>query len=321
MTENKTQINSKHKDRLFRFIFGSPERREYTLSLYNALNGSSYTDQDDFEFTTIDDVIYMGMKNDISFMIGTEMPLYEHQSTYNPNMPVRGLMYYGRLYDQWFSMNHKNRFGKNLIKIPTPQYVVFYNGIDQHEDREILKLSDAFMSEDKPDGYEWTAIMINVNEGHNKELLDNCKILQEYAAFINLVRKYIRIYGKKVGIDKAVDECIMNDILKDILVKNKSEVVGMCLTEYDEVEQRQFDREEGRLKRRLEGRLEGREEGEELKLIKQICKKIVKKKTPEEIAEDLDEDYSEIKIIYDEALKHAPEYEAQDIYSALHDGI
>lgn len=84
----------------------------------------------------------------------------------------------------------------------------------------------------------------------------------------------------------------------------------MCLTEYDEVEQREFDREEGR------------EEGEELKLIKQICKKIVKKKkTPEEIAEDLDEDYSEIKIIYDEALKHAPEYEAQDIYSALHDGI
>ena len=174
MTENKTQINSEHKDRLFRFIFGSPERR---------------------------------------------------------------------VYDQWFSMNHKNRFGKNLIKIPTPQYVVFYNGIDQHEDREILKLSDAFMSEDKPDGYEWTAIMINVNEGHNKELLDNCKILQEYAAFINLVRKYIHIYGKKAGIDKAVDECIMNDILKDILVKNKSEVVGMCLTEYDEVEQREFDRE------------------------------------------------------------------------------
>ena len=101
----------------------------------------------------------------------------------------------------------------------------------------------------------------------------------------------------------------MNNILEDILVKNKSEVVGMCLTEYDEVEQRQFDREEGR------------EEGEELKLIKQICKKIVKKKTPEEIAEDLDEDYSMIKIIYDEALKHAPEYEAQDIYSALHAGV
>ena len=132
-------------------------------------------------------------------------------------------MYYGKLYDQWFSMNHKNRFGKNLIKIPTPQYVVFYNGIDQHEDREILKLSDAFMSEDKPDGYEWTAIMINVNEGHNKELLDNCKILQEYAAFINLVRKYIHKYGKKAGIDKAVDECIKNGILTDILVKNKSE--------------------------------------------------------------------------------------------------
>ena len=109
----------------------------------------------------------------------------------------------------------------------------------------------------------------------------------------------------------------------DLSVMKKGEsrlstrLVGMCLTEYDEVEQREFDREEGR----LEGRLEGREEGEELKLIKQICKKIVKKKTPEEIAEDLDEDYPEIKIIYDEALRHAPEYEAQDIYSALHDGI
>ena len=101
----------------------------------------------------------------------------------------------------------------------------------------------------------------------------------------------------------------------DLSVMKKGEsrlstrLVGMCLTEYDEVEQRQFDREEGR------------EEGEELKLIKMICKKILKNKTPEEIAEDLDEDYPEIKIIYDEALRHAPEYEAQDIYSALHDGI
>lgn len=96
-------------------------------------------------------------------------------------------------------------------------------------------------------------------------------------------------------------------------------LIGMCLTEYDEVEQREFDREEGREEGRIEGRIEGREQGEELKLIKLICKKIAKNKTPEEIAEDLEEDYSEIKIIYDEALKHAPEYEAQDIYGALHD--
>ena len=139
-----SNVNKEYKDRLFRFLFGREENKEYALSLYNALNGTSYTNADELEFTTIEDVVYMGMKNDVSFMIQNFMPLYEHQSSFNPNMPLRGLMYFGKLYDRYMEKNHFNRYGKILIKIPTPQYIVFYNGLEEHEEKEILRLSDAF---------------------------------------------------------------------------------------------------------------------------------------------------------------------------------
>lgn len=99
------QTNSKHKDRLFRFIFGNPEHKEWTLSLYNAINGSNYTNPEDIEFNTIDDIIYMGMKNDVSFLIMHVMNLREHQSSLNPNMPIRFFLHAGQLYDKYMTDN------------------------------------------------------------------------------------------------------------------------------------------------------------------------------------------------------------------------
>ena len=114
--------NREYKDRLFKFIFGrdTQESREWLLSLYNALNGTDYTDTSDLKFTTIENIIYVTMKNDVSFLIGDEINLYEQQSTFNPNLPLRGLMYFSQLYQMMLSEQGKDLFGHSLVKIPTP---------------------------------------------------------------------------------------------------------------------------------------------------------------------------------------------------------
>ena len=139
-------INTKHKDRLFCFLFGREENKKWTLSLYNAVNRSSHTDPDSIRITTMEDVLYMGMKNDASFIITDIMSIYEQQATYNPNMPVRELMYAAKLYDKYIHENKLNIYGDTLIALPIPKLVVFYNVQDNCGDR-VLELKDAFQAE------------------------------------------------------------------------------------------------------------------------------------------------------------------------------
>ncbi len=234
----KYKANDRYKDNLFRFIFGREENKQNLLDLYNALNNSNYRNKDDLEINTLDNVIYMRMKNDVSFVLDNQMVLLEHQSKYNPNMPLRGFLYFAKLYETRIAseMNPKNIYYPKLVKIPTPQYIVLYNGNDRKiGDRLILKLSDAFEDNNKPEGYEWTAKMININLGKNHELLLKCKILGEYSSFVDCVRKYSKINNDfTIAIDKAVNECIEKGILKDLLIKYSAEVKNMLLTEFDE---------------------------------------------------------------------------------------
>ena len=88
--------------------------------------------------------LYMDYKNDISFLIDSTLNLYEHQSTWNPNMPLRGLGYFARLYEDYVRLNELNIYSETRIKMPKPQYFVFYNGTKAEPDRQILKLSDSF---------------------------------------------------------------------------------------------------------------------------------------------------------------------------------
>ena len=167
-------INTHYKDRLFSFIFGSPERKDWTLSLYNAVNGSSYTNPMDIEIMTIDDVLYMGMKNDMAFLLTDIANMYEQQSTYNPNMPVRKLMYAARLYDRYIHMNKLNIYSTKQVRLPVPKLITFYNGKEDRED-DILELKDAFRTADgqpieaEPD-IQVRVRMININYGKNKEI-------------------------------------------------------------------------------------------------------------------------------------------------------
>ena len=231
-------IQRKHKDKLFTKLFGDPDNKENLLSLYNALNDRNCTDPNELEITTIEDVIYMGRKNDVSCIVDAHMNLFEHQSTYNPNMPLRGMIYIAKLYEKYIEQYEINIYSEKLAKIPTPRYFVLYNGTKKMPERKDLKLSDAFMHPEEATGIEFTATMININYGRNKDLMATCRTLEEYAIFIDRVRQYVNINMTpaevEAAVDRAVDECIKEGILSEFLSKHRAEVRGMILTDYDE---------------------------------------------------------------------------------------
>ncbi len=227
-------INKKYKDRLFRLVFGAEENKKHLLSLYNALNNTHYENENDIQITTLEDAIYMHMKNDISFIIAFNMDLFEHQSTFNPNMPLRGFMYFGHLYDKYLHMTKQDVYGKKLVKIPTPEYIVFYNGTNEYSDKIELKLSDAFINKKDGSKFEWTATMLNINADHNKELMDKCTVLKEYSDFVQLIRDYSQSMPLEQAIDQAVKAAGKWQCLGNFLQQHRSEVVSVVLMEYDE---------------------------------------------------------------------------------------
>ncbi len=239
-----TTIRRSYKDSLFRMIF-----REKTalLSLYNAVNGSDYQNPDDLEINTIADVLYMGMKNDVSFIIDHYLNLYEAQSTWNPNMPLRGLLYISRVYQGYIEVHHFDIYSETLLELPTPQYIVFYNGQKDKPDIQKLKLSDSFIRKDGTEhAVECVATMFNINYGHNEKLMRNCRKLYEYAYLINEIRRQLS-EGQALGeaVDQAVTACINAGILESFLRRHRTEVRAMILTEYNEELHLKTVKEEG----------------------------------------------------------------------------
>ena len=226
--------NRQYKDKLFCFLFGKKEYAENILSLYNALNGTDYKDSGDIEITTISDAVYITMKNDVSILIDSYLSLWEQQSSYNPNMPIRGFMYFGKMYDSYITGRNLNIYGRKLVKLPTPKYIVFYNGNEERAATEKLYLSDAFIQEDCEKGFQWTATMINLNKGKNDELLEKCKALSDYMFLVELIRTFQKEMEFTDAVNRAVTECIEKDVLADFLRKHKAEVLDMCITEFNE---------------------------------------------------------------------------------------
>lgn len=256
--------NREYRDRLFKFIFGNPDNKKWTLSLYNAMNGSHYTDENDIELNTIENAVYMSMKNDVSFLIENTMNFYEQQSTFNPNMPMRFLIYAGMIYSKYVTYNGSyHRYSSAQQKAPTPKCVCFYNGTADKEDRITLSLSDSFDGD--PD-IEVKVAMININYGHNKALLDECKPLKEYSQFVDMIRCCQQTKNTlEEAIDAALEELPDDSVIKPFLLANRAEVKRMCITEYDEertyAEQRSEGIAEGVEIGRAEGIVEGVEKG------------------------------------------------------------
>ncbi len=221
-------IRNTYKDRLFIRLF---EDKTALLSLYNALNGTSYTDTSLLTITTLDDFVYLGFKNDCSFIIGNYLNLYEHQSTMNPNMPIRGFNYFADIFRAYIKLHRLDIYGRHRIVLPTPRYIIFYNGEEDIPDQLSLRLSDSFK---EPDGcLECTATVININLGHNNDILKGCQTLLGYSQLIDKIREYItqgHSHGKAV--DLAITYCIDHNILYDFLAKHRAEVVKMFDTDY-----------------------------------------------------------------------------------------
>ena len=268
------KVHHQHKDRLFRYIF---QDKEDLLDLYNAVNDTDYDDPSELEITTLDDVIYLSMKNDLSFMLRITLNLYEHQSTWNENMPLRGFFYFAELYDKYIKeQGIKISETIRQVRLPFPKYVVFYNGTKDMPDRVELRLSDCFEKPEREEGepcLECKALILNINAGRNRELMRKCHRLAEYAYFIGEIRRYMSDgWSLEEATDFSIQKCLRKEVLSDILEKSAMEVRRMILTEYDEIAAREYlkkesmeaGREEGREIGREEGREIGREEGREI---------------------------------------------------------
>ena len=228
VSEKIPTANRQYKDTVFRMLFSE---KENLLSLYNAVTGNAYQNADDLKIVTLENTIYMGMKNDLAFMLETNIYLYEHQSTLNPNIPLRDLIYIGIEYQQY--VDDKSLYSSRLQKIPAPKFMVFYNGTDAVDDRVELRLSNAYEHLAGEPDLELKVLMLNVNEGHNKELMEQCQTLKEYAIYVARVRKYTSEMNLNDAVARAIDECIKEGILVEFLRKNRSEVKMVSILEYD----------------------------------------------------------------------------------------
>ena len=228
VSEKIPTANRQYKDTVFRMLFSE---KENLLSLYNAVTGNAYQNADDLKIVTLENAIYMGMKNDLAFMLETNIYLYEHQSTLNPNIPLRDLIYIGIEYQQY--VDDKSLYSSRLQKIPAPKFMVFYNGTDAVDDRVELRLSKAYEHLAGEPDLELKVLMLNVNEGHNKELMEQCQTLKEYAIYVARVRKYTSEMNLNDAVARAIDECIKEGILVEFLRKNRSEVKMVSILEYD----------------------------------------------------------------------------------------
>ena len=289
----KKKVNKKYKDRLFRLVF---EDRKDLLELYNAVNGSHYDNPADLEITTLDDAVYIGMKNDISFLIGDILNLYEHQSSYNPNMPIRGLLYLADVYRKIIDQQKLNVYSNTRLSLPYPKYVVFYNGTQKAPDRIEMKLSDSFNSElTRELSLEFVAVMLNINVGHNKEIMEECRRLKDYSSFVGEVRLLTNEgMSLRTAVDTAIDTCIERDILADILSAHRAEVRDMCLYDYDFEKHMELERKEWE----GIGLEKGLADGKILNLISLIRKKQEKGFTIEEISNALEEEIAHIGPIF-----------------------
>ena len=188
------------------------------------------------------------MRNDVSFLIDDQMVLLEQQSTHNPNMPLRGFLYFAQLYNKYLKSNKKDPSRCSKINIPTPKFIVLYNGPTDKPDEFTMRLSESFINPDTSGAYEWTAYVKNINLNHNEGLQQKCKSLYDYSRFVAKIRENTKagMEGKE-AVNDAVNMAISENLLDGFFERQRSEVIGMILTEFDEEVFKQNVREDGYL--------------------------------------------------------------------------
>jgi hypothetical protein len=238
------KANREYKDSVFSLLFNDKKR---LLELYNAVNGTSFSNEDDIEINTLQNALFMGMINDISFTIaGMLVVLVEHQSTVNPNMPLRLLMYMARIYEK--IIDNRRLYSSKKIDVPRPEFIVLYTGKEDFPAVKVLKLSDLFreaVGHDKA-WLELEVTVYNINKGVNPLIEERSPTLGGYAGLVAKARE-----NEDAGMDRdeavkeAVRFCKARGILADFLKKHGSEVGNMLLTEWNWEDALQVRWEEG----------------------------------------------------------------------------
>jgi len=230
------KVNKKYKDTLFKKLFG---KESAAVELYNAIEGTDYRPEA-VSMVTLEDTLYVTPVNDVAFTIDNKfVVLIEHQSTINPNMPLRMLLYIAMCYIQL--TDDVDIYGRKRKTIPRPEFIVLYNGEEEQPEEAVLRLSDMFAACDMeyPINLELIVRVYNINKGRNPKMAQRSVTLNGYEVYISKVREY----GKKIRIEQAVaratDECIKEGILADFLKLNRKAVQNMLTAEWDyEVEKR-----------------------------------------------------------------------------------
>ena len=238
--EKNKNVRRDYKARLFEMIF---REKEELLGLYNAVNGTNYSNPEELEINTLENAIYLSMHNDVSFIVDSRLSLYEHQSTYSPNLPLRYLFYVSDLYAKM--TKDSNLYGSRRIKIPSPRFLIFYNGKEERAEREILELSDAFEIHEEEPWLNLKAVLLNINLGYNNDIVNACKTLSDYVIYTSKVREYAEKMCIEDAVEQAITESVAEGILKEFLTQYRSEAKKMSIYEYDEEQQRRWDKEEG----------------------------------------------------------------------------
>ena len=279
-TNDSLTVNRTFKSTLFIMLF---EDRKNLLELYNAITGKHYADPELLEINTLENAIYMSMKNDISFLIDGRLSLYEHQSTKNPNLPLRFLLYISHLYSRLTVK--ANLYGERIVQIPAPEFIVFYNGKDEMPERQLLKLSDMYSVKEEKPKLELEATLLNISGTNNRKLKEACRTLRDYAIYTDKIRAYTETMELPEAVDRAINECIEEDVLRDFLMEHKAEARAMSIFEYDQERHMQQEREAGI------------EKGEQQLLRRQVKKNLSRGMNISEIAEVLDETEERIREI------------------------
>ena len=232
------KVNRAQKSTLFSTIFSD---KKNALDMYNALNDSAYANPEEITITTLKNVLFINRQNDVSYILDGTFNLYEHQSTYNPNMPLRSLFYIKDTLEKM--IDKKAIFGSKLVMIPTPKVVIFYNGKKNQPDRQYLKLSDAFANKTIQGDLELSVLMINVNHGHNTELMKKCEPLYGYSLYIAKFREYNKdeTITSLEAAEKALDYCIKNNVMAEFFTRRRKELIGNILNFTEEDAQELMD--------------------------------------------------------------------------------
>ena len=257
--EKQSAANKKYKDTVFRKLF---HQKKELLELYNALNDSDYSEEEELQIVTLDNCLYLSMRNDLAFILDFRLHLYEHQSTPSPNMPLRDLFYVAQEY--YAMVDNTSLFGERAVKIPAPRFVVFYNGLDKQPESQMLKLSDLYIPEETNPMLELQVLVLNINEGYNTWLKEKCRTMYEYMVYVDRVRYYSnQMEDLEQAVDIAIDECINEGILVEFLSRNRAEAAMFTIHEHNEEREWMKLRESFKLYAYEQGCEKGREEGYE----------------------------------------------------------